>query len=217
MCESAITSVPCFLESAPWQQLLQSMIIPDQPFSRRGRIGVGTLCIKATMPRLLYDVTSAVSEPANVDSVKLLALLVRLRKFRAFLVNKYTELTSLSTKASISEIIVPPGADERPELFGDILSLLIMGCRMLCAVSMDEVRVLEDEALIYSYQLVELERKTRAANCLAGFVLCQKLTVAEATLTTSPIWRNSPSSMSIIERRGFKAWCDAIPVRCNFS
>jgi hypothetical protein len=169
------------------------------------------------MPRLLHDVTCMVGEPTNVDSADLSALISRLQEFRTDLVNLCTELHGLILRASNSERMVALDADERSELLGDVLSLLIMGCRMLCAVSMDEVEALEDEALTYSDQMVKLEKKATPANCLAGFVLCQKLIVAQATLNTSHVWRQSSSHVNIVERSRWKAWCDAIPVRCDFS
>jgi hypothetical protein len=216
ICESAINNVACFLEAKPWQQLLRSLSITGRPFARKGHIGVGLLCIKARMPRLLRDVTCIVCEPSNVDSADLFALIARLQKFRTDLVSLYAELDGLALKASKSEHMILSYADERPELFGDALSLLIMGCRMLCAVSMDAIWVLEDEALTYSDQMVRLEKQATPANCSTGFVLSQKLSIAQATLNTSHVWRKSPSQINIVERSAFKAWCDAIPVDCSF-
>jgi len=157
-----------------------------------------------------------VYEPTNVDSADLLALISRLEIFRTDILELYTEIDGLTLKVSKSERMVSSDADERSELRGDALSLLIMGCRMQCAISMEAVGVLEDEALAYSYQLIKLERKATLANSLASFVLCQKLMVAQATLKTSHVWRKSSSQINIVEQSGFKAWCDAIPVRYNF-
>jgi hypothetical protein len=208
--------VACYLEEKPWQQLLRSLAIASQPFAREGQIGVALLCIKTRMPRLLRDVTGVVREPSTVDTTQLSALIVRLHKFRADLVGLYAEIDGLAPKASKSEATILPHEDERPEMRGDALSLLIMGCRMLSAVSMDAVRVLEEEALTYSYRMVRLETQATPANCLTGFVLSQKLGVAQATLNTSHVWLKSPSHVNMVDRAGFKAWCDAIPVRCCF-
>jgi hypothetical protein len=215
ICESAFTNMACFLEAKPWQQVLQSLTITSQPFLRRGYIGIGLLCIKTRMPRLLRDVTCIVREPANICPDDLFALIARLRKFRADLMNLCTELDELTLKAFENERIVSLDADERLELLGDALALLIMGCRMQCAVSMDAAGVLEDEALTYSDQLVKLERKATSSNCSASFDLDQKLNIAQATLNTSHVWQKSSSQISTVERSGFKAWCDGINVRCN--
>jgi hypothetical protein len=166
------------------------------------------------MPRLLRDVTRIVSE---FDSADLFALTARLHKFRTDLVNVCLELDGMSLRASKSEGTVSSDADERPQLLGDALSLLIMGCRMLCAISMDASDVLEKEALAYSEQLVRLEGKAAPANRLAGFVLMQKLGIARATLDTAQVWRKNPSQTNIAEWSGFKAWCEAIPVSSRIS
>jgi hypothetical protein len=169
------------------------------------------------MPRLLRDVTRIVCEPANVDSGELFSLIVRLHTFRAETVNFYTELDSLTLEGAKSECVGTPDADERTQMSGDALSLIIMGCRMLSALSMDAFGVLEIEALAYSNQLVNLERKASTANSLAGFALFQKLVVAQATLNTTDLWRKDSSQINRVERSGYKAWCDGIPVRCSFS
>lgn len=168
------------------------------------------------MPRLLQDVTHVVREPTNIGSADLCAIIARLQKFRADIVDLSTELDGLTLEASKGECIVPSDADERVELLGDALTLLIMGCRLQSAVSMDEVVALEDKALHYSDQLVILETETTSANSLAVFYLQQKLIIAQATLNTSHIWWKSSSHINIVERSAFKAWCDGITVRCNF-
>jgi hypothetical protein len=169
------------------------------------------------MPRLLRDVSSIVCGPANVDSVDLFTLIARLRKFRADLVGLCTELDVLSLRALKSEGVVSLDVDERTQLLGDVLSLLIMGCRLLCGVSMDTLGTLENEALAYSNQLIELERKATLSNSFASFVLYQKLSLAQATLKTAHVWRKDSSQINIVERSAFKAWCDAIPVCCSSS
>jgi hypothetical protein len=94
---------------------------------------------------------------------------------------------------------------------------LIIGYRMLCGVSMDTLGTLENEALAYSNQLIELERKATLSNSFASFVLYQKLSLAQATLKTAHVWRKDSSQINIVERSAFKAWCDAIPVCCSSS
>jgi hypothetical protein len=101
--------------------------------------------------------------------------------------------------------------DEREELRGGFYSLMIMGCRMLSAVSMDMVGLLENEALNYSGQMVKLESQAKFSDGRTGLFLHQKLGIAQATLNTRGIWQENSSHGNLVEWTGFKAWYDAMP------
>jgi hypothetical protein len=106
---------------------------------------------------------------------------------------------------------VASDVDEGAELRGEFFSLMILGCRMLIAVSMNMVEMLESEPLDYKGQLVGIESKTKSSDCRSGLFLHQKLGIAQATLDTRQLWRESSSHAHIVEWSGFKAWYDAMP------
>jgi hypothetical protein len=167
----------------------------------------------ARLPRLLRDVTCIVWEPENVDSGDLVALIARLRRFRTDLISLRNEFDEVVLKAAENEGFRSLDVDERSELLGGALTLLIISCRMLCAVSMDMVELLEGEARIYSDQMVELESHATSTSCWTGLFLYQKLSVAQATLKTCQVWQKSSPQSNIVERSGFIEWCDAMHER----
>lgn len=180
-------------------------------------MGIYLRCLMTRMPRLMRDVSGAVDDPAAISPPDLDELITRIKRFRMDLRKwrvKYNELV-LDT-ADHQHTAASSVSDERCELLGASLTLSILGCRMLSAVSMDIVWCLEKEALIYAEQMVKMHIEVDLTNGWAGFFLCQKVAIAQATLRTKDVWKESSRRSGTIERWIFKEWCEAIPRSCGF-
>ncbi|KAI1748182.1 hypothetical protein F4782DRAFT_542976 [Xylaria castorea] len=209
--ESMRSSEPCFLEEDPWQQMLQSSVIKSSLISSRSSLAISLLCIMVRGPRLLMDVCRVFKTPEGVERPDLSILKRQLREYRVELLKWHTEFGSALSALPLCEGTQTPSEDIRTELLASCYGLLITCSRMMSAISVDLIDVLEDEAVAYATEMVKLEINISSVNKSASFYIRQKLIVAEATLATTDGWReNQDQNAEIMDGSKFEAWVSAL-------
>jgi hypothetical protein len=183
-------------------------------------MGVHLLCIMARLPRLMRDV-SAVVNGSDDDTPRVYVdnLKTRIRAFKADLLHWWADLDGLvqdamSNEKSEAGRISSEGPNERPEMMGGCLTLHILACRMLCAISMDQSSMMEDEALDYALLLIKTDKEVRPVSCGSHFFLRQKTPMAQAVMATRDIWKRRSAESNLVDKAAFKTWCKAMS-RCS--
>jgi hypothetical protein len=159
----------------------------------------------------MRDVGIAVTRPGGNHCPDLVQLRKRLREYRGELLQWHAEYVLATIVAPSHEKPQILSEDIRSELVATCYSLLISCCRLLSAITVDLIDILEDEAVAYATQMMKLESGISSTNKWASFYICQKLVVATATLATTNIWREcSDRRADIITPNKFRAWLSAI-------
>ncbi|KAI1151299.1 hypothetical protein F4825DRAFT_423333 [Nemania diffusa] len=209
--ESMRSGEPCFLEEAPWQQRLQSSIIKSNMISSRSAIAISLLCIMVRGPRLMRDVCHVFKAHEGAKRPDLSKLKKQLREYRGELLKWHAEFDSALSTLPLYEGAQTPNEDIRTELLASCYGLIIACSRMMSAISVDLIDILEDEAVAYATEMVKLETDISSVNKSASFYIRQKLIVAEATLATTDAWReNQDENAEIIDGSKFEAWTSAL-------
>ncbi|KAI1497967.1 hypothetical protein F5X99DRAFT_420982 [Biscogniauxia marginata] len=221
--ECLIKGEACYLEEEPWQGLLRSLATSEDPFSPRSKLNISMSCHLARMPGLLREVGVAVEEQESIaDDADLEPLRSRIRTLRKDLLQWRAGYDSALLRAAAAArdtkptSPAPDGEDLRAELLGTCYGLSSLAARMLSAVSMDSVEILEDEAATHASLMLKLEGEVAPVNTWAGFYLGQKLGIINALLATTRIWRDKTQQTPgrrIASRRQFRAWARLIPGR----
>ncbi|KAI1330010.1 hypothetical protein F5Y16DRAFT_364683 [Xylariaceae sp. FL0255] len=202
--ESLRAGEPCFMEEKSWQDMLYSFATDSDPISSRGKLSIILFSLVVRLPRLLMDVTVACNQTPGIAPPDLPDLRLRLTAFRRELLNWRVEYNM----ATLSLPVSTDGEDIRAELLGSFYGLSISCTRMLCAISIDSLNVLEDEAIVHAKEMVKLECDFENAHQPAvSFYLGQKLLVAKATLATTNCWRaESTRSTDVIPYSKYRCW-----------
>ncbi|ORY68291.1 uncharacterized protein BCR38DRAFT_422672 [Pseudomassariella vexata] len=218
VCEALRTNEACFLEAEEWRVVFESAVVPEDIFTFRSPMCIVLWHLVFRMPGLFRDVSHAVCHLDSASSssgTELECLSARLRQWRKDLMkwrNAFLSLLATSPPppdgGDYSEV-----PDNRSELLGTVLTLLIISCRLSGAMSTTRSReMLEEEAQMYAFELRKLNEDVALAKPWAGFYLDQKTYVAEATLGTAAVWMEpGESGKGVVEKWRFEAWCRAIP------
>lgn len=135
----------------------------------------------------------------------------QLREYRGELLKWHAEFDSALSTLPLYEGAQTPNEDIRTELLASCYGLIIACSRMMSAISVDLIDILEDEAVAYATEMVKLETDISSVNKSASFYIRQKLIVAEATLATTDAWReNQDENAEIIDGSKFEAWTSAL-------
>jgi hypothetical protein len=159
----------------------------------------------------MRDVCRVFKVPEGAERPDLSKLKKRLREYRVELLKWHTKFDSAVSAVPLCEGTRTPSEDIRTELLASCYGLIIACSRMMSAISVDLVDVLEDEAVAYATEMVKLEMDISSVNKSASFYIRQKLIVAEATLATTDAWReNQDQNAEIMDGSKFEAWVSAL-------
>lgn len=191
MTEALINNERCFLEQRAWKTVLRSVIVPNSPLiSDRSSIVVELMLLKCNIPGLCVDVTNMICHQNDPDSAFIIEIACKIHQLRVDLLKWHGQYESILRNAPP---ILPGTAefDRRCKVFSTYLSCMIISSRLLGAISPTERSELEEETLVFTRQMLDMEMEIKRASLQTYLFMAQTLGVSHATINTSELWRDS--------------------------
>lgn len=224
MTEALLQNERCFLEQPAWKNVLRSVAHPSAPLlGDRSPIVVSLMVLKCNIPGLCVDVTNIICHQPDPDPSFIIEIACKIHALRVDLLKWHDQYTAL---LSTSPPILPGTAefDRKCKVFATYLSCMIISSRLLGAISPTERSELEEETMVLTGQMLDLEVEVKNASLQTYLFMAQTLGVSHATINTSDLWRDasdkadsepgngqpdtpeSPGARGLIEVWKFEKW-----------
>jgi hypothetical protein len=206
----------CFLEDEPWKEVFQSIIVKDAAISDRSEVAIFLLMIKATIPGIMKDITSVVSQQLYIDSLFVIEVTTRAWQLRTNLLSWHNNYRKVLGDESSDICTGTIEGDSRLKIMGVYLSCLMLSNRLIAAVSPTEQQEREEEAQQLATTIFELQKHIAMVRPQASLFVAQAVGLAHVTLATTQDWQETIESTQetsgrpgkVISRWRFERWCD---------
>jgi len=215
--EALLSNERCFLEEESWQGVFQSMIVKDAAVSDRSEVAITLLMIKATIPGIAKDVTSAVSQQLYINSPLVVEVTSQAHHIRTNLLSWHNTYMNILGDSPSDICTNTMEGDSRCKIMGVYFSCLILSNRLIAALSPSERREREEEAQQLTRTIFELQKHIDLVRPQASLFVAQAVGLAHVTVATTQDWQESIESKQenrgwpekVITRWRFERWCEA--------
>lgn len=205
------------MEQDSWHAVFWSVVV-EGSFHDRSSIAIALRIFLSAVPGLFADVTDAICYGGYLDRYSIGLLYTRVNRLRLNLLDWRSDFDALSEQAYRTE---PPQdlLDQRSEVLGTYLGIMILVNRLLTFLCIDRVAELEDATLVLATQLMEMDGASSLMSPHTYLFTMQKLKIAQVVFATTQEWQaavrhsNEDGQERIISAARFEWWCELLGIK----
>ncbi len=205
------------MDHASWHAVFRSVVV-EGSFHDRSSIAIALRIYMCAMPGLFADVTDAVCRGRCLDWYSIGLIKARVNQQRLKLLRWRCDFDALTEQAYMTE--TPQDLlDQRSEVLGTYLGIMILVNRLLTFLCTDGAAELEDDTVVLATQLMDMDGASSLISPHTYLFTMQKLKIARAALASTQEWQaairysNEYGQKGIISAARFEWWCELLGIK----